>query len=221
MRSRSPFEYDISVSADKKRRARARGLKGETASEARKCDWKGCTNPGEFRAPKSRDRLNEYRWFCASHIRDFNKNWNYYEGWSDEDFDKHMRQRSTWERPTWRLGDKPIRPDGAPGHSDGRAWERFGFQDPLEVLGSRATINSGAAAQKAERTARRLPRNEQSAIEILGVEATAAKADIRRQFRSLVKDLHPDMNGGQRSDEDRLRDVVWAWDQIKNSRNFT
>ena len=36
----------------------------------------------------------------------------------------------------------------------------------------------------------------------------------------MVKDLHPDMNGGNRADEDRLQEVVWAWDQIKESRNF-
>ena len=28
------------------------------------------------------------------------------------------------------------------------------------------------------------------------------------------------MNGGDRSDEDRLQEVVWAWDQIKESRSF-
>ncbi len=28
------------------------------------------------------------------------------------------------------------------------------------------------------------------------------------------------MNGGNRSDEDRLQEVVWAWDQIKDSRSF-
>ncbi|MGR3718793.1 MAG: molecular chaperone DnaJ, partial [Paracoccus sp. (in: a-proteobacteria)] len=43
---------------------------------------------------------------------------------------------------------------------------------------------------------------------------------IRRQYKSLVKDLHPDMNGGDRSDEDRLAEVVWAWDQVKDSRYF-
>ena len=28
------------------------------------------------------------------------------------------------------------------------------------------------------------------------------------------------MNGGERADEDRLQEVVWAWDQIKDSRSF-
>ncbi|QIE54595.1 J domain-containing protein [Pikeienuella piscinae] len=220
MSARSPLDYDISVTADKRRRARTRGLSGEIASEARKCDWSGCSNPGLFRAPKSREELNEYRWFCQAHIRDFNKSWNYYEGWSEAALDSQRRAEFAWERPTWRLGQRPIRPDGAPGHADGRAWARWGFQDPLEVLGENATINPGGAAEAARRRTRLLPKNEQSALEILGCTPDTPKTDIRRRYRALVKDLHPDMKGGAREDEDRLRDVVWAWDQIKGSRSF-
>ena len=46
------------------------------------------------------------------------------------------------------------------------------------------------------------------------------KAEIRKQYKKLVKDLHPDMNGGDRSQEEQLQQVMWAWDQIKDSRNF-
>jgi curved DNA-binding protein CbpA len=46
------------------------------------------------------------------------------------------------------------------------------------------------------------------------------KAEIRRQYKSLIKVLHPDMNGGDRSQEEILQEVVWAWDQVKESRNF-
>ncbi len=49
----------------------------------------------------------------------------------------------------------------------------------------------------------------------LGEKIQAACRDTH-----VVKDLHPDMNGGDRSDEDRLQEVVWAWDQIKDSRYF-
>ena len=28
------------------------------------------------------------------------------------------------------------------------------------------------------------------------------------------------MNAGNRADEERLQEVVWAWDQIKDSRHF-
>ena len=36
----------------------------------------------------------------------------------------------------------------------------------------------------------------------------------------MVKDFHPDRNSGSRADEDRLSEVVWAWDQIKSSKSF-
>jgi len=43
---------------------------------------------------------------------------------------------------------------------------------------------------------------------------------LRERYRALVKDLHPDMNGGARDDEARLREVLWAWDVVKESRRF-
>ena len=67
---------------------------------------------------------------------------------------------------------------------------------------------------------RKLPPTERRAIDILEAKDSWTKPEIRKQYKSLVKDLHPDMNGGDRSDEDRLQEVVWAWDQIKDSRNF-
>ena len=49
---------------------------------------------------------------------------------------------------------------------------------------------------------------------------TATKAEVRKAYKALIKVLHPDMNGGDRSHEEQLSEVVWAWDQIKGSRNF-
>ena len=46
------------------------------------------------------------------------------------------------------------------------------------------------------------------------------KTEIRAQYKALIKVLHPDMNGGDRSHEEMLQEVVWAWDQLKDSRNF-
>ena len=70
------------------------------------------------------------------------------------------------------------------------------------------------------RAARKLPPTERRALDILEAKDSWTKQEIRKQYKSLVKDLHPDMNGGDRSDEDRLQEVVWAWDQIKDSRSF-
>ena len=43
---------------------------------------------------------------------------------------------------------------------------------------------------------------------------------MRKAYKKLIKVLHPDMNGGDRSQEEQLQEVVWAWDQLKDSRNF-
>jgi DnaJ-domain-containing protein 1 len=89
----------------------------------------------------------------------------------------------------------------------------------MEVLGARGTLNPGRGTG-AEPRRPRLPRNIESALDVLGAEGVWSKAEIRRRYRALVKQLHPDMNGGDRSEEGRLRKVLWAWDQIKNSRGF-
>ena len=46
------------------------------------------------------------------------------------------------------------------------------------------------------------------------------KPEIRKAYKLLIKVLHPDMNGGDRSQEDQLQLVMWAWDQVKGSRSF-
>ena len=57
-------------------------------------------------------------------------------------------------------------------------------------------------------------------MEILEASDHWTKAEIRKSYKALIKVLHPDINGGDRSQEEQLQQVVWAWDQIKESRNF-
>ena len=56
--------------------------------------------------------------------------------------------------------------------------------------------------------------------EILEATDDWTKAELRKAYKSLIKVLHPDINGGDRSQEEQLQQVVWAWDQLKDSRNF-
>jgi DnaJ-domain-containing protein 1 len=91
----------------------------------------------------------------------------------------------------------------------------------MELLGDKATMNPGGErAAAAARRQRLLPPTERRALEILDAQDHQSKAEIRQQYKALVKDLHPDMNGGRRDDEARLSEVVWAWEQIKASRSF-
>jgi hypothetical protein len=209
MVTKPPFEFDIRVSTDKKRKKTTRrGMSGAFDTSNKPCDFPDCKEMGAYRAPKSPDLLDEFFWFCKDHVREYNLKWNFFQGTSDDDFQKFLDKDRLWERPTKPFSRK----------DDGRAWARQGVDDPLSLLGEKATQNPGKVVQPT--STRKLPPTERKAVEILEARDTWTKTEIRKQYKSLVKDLHPDMNGGDRSDEERLQEVVWAWDQIKDSRYF-
>src|SRR4051794_9534984 len=70
----------------------------------RMCDIPGCTEAGEFRAPKSRSQLNDYHWFCLDHVRAYNAGWDFYKGMSPAEVEAQLRADTGWQRPTWPLG---------------------------------------------------------------------------------------------------------------------
>ncbi|MEM9394527.1 MAG: DnaJ domain-containing protein [Pseudomonadota bacterium] len=207
MSKSDPFDFDISVSASKKKKPRGRrGMSGAFETSKRVCDYEGCNEPGKYRAPKSPDTLDEYFWFCQKHVREYNLKWNFFNGQSEEEMAKRMDKDRVWERET-----KPFRKS-----AEEQAWARLGIDDAHQVLGENATRNPG----KSVTGTRRLPPTERRAVEILEAKDHWSKAEIRKSYKALIKVLHPDMNGGDRSDEEKLQEVVWAWDQIKDSRSF-
>ena len=157
MSRRSPFDFDISVTADKKRRARGRGVSGAVETSARECERPGCTKAGKFRAPKSPDNLDDFHWFCLDHVREYNLKWNFFDSHSDDDLERQFAADRVWGRPTRPFGQAAQRAASQP-HAEGRAWQRFGFDDPMELLGDKATLNPGgdrAAARAGSGACRR------------------------------------------------------------------
>ena len=52
-------------------------------------------------------------------------------------------------------------------------------------------------------------------IEHLGVEAD--KVAIKAKFKALVKLHHPDANGGDRRSEEKLREIIQAYNYLKQA----
>ncbi|MDV7141959.1 J domain-containing protein [Tropicimonas sp. TH_r6] len=207
MAKSDPFGFDIRVKSDKKKRSRGkRGMSGAIETSQRVCEHPGCEESGKYRAPKSPDSLDDYFWFCKDHVREYNLKWNFFDGTTEEEMQAQVDKDRVWERET-----KPFKQS-----AEERAWARLGIDDAHQVLGENATRNPG----KGSGGSRRLPPTERKALEILDGKDHWTKADIRKAYKGLIKVLHPDMNGGDRSDEERLQEVVWAWDQIKDSRSF-
>ena len=208
MNKDDPFGFDMSVSTAKKNNPRGRrGMSGAFETSRRQCENSGCHEPAKYRAPKSPDILDDYFWFCKDHVREYNLKWNFFDGSSEEELQKQMESDRVWERET-----KPFKTS-----EEQRAWSRLGVDDPHQVLGANATQNPGKSITGATR---KLPSSERRALDVLEAKDHWAKAEIRKSYKSLIKILHPDMNGGDRSQEEQLSEVVWAWDQIKDSRSF-
>ncbi len=202
-----PFGFDMSVSAAKKRNPRGkRGMSGAFETSKRVCEHDGCNEAGQYRAPRSPDHLDEFKWFCKDHVREYNLKWNFFDGASEEEMNAQADKDRVWERETKPFGTK----------DEQRAWARLGVDDPHQVLGANATQNPG----KSITGTRKLPPTERRAIDILEAKDHWTKAEIRKSYKKLIKVLHPDMNGGDRSQEEQLQEVRWAWDQIKESRSF-
>ena len=62
--------------------------------QPRRCAAKDCNAEGVYPAPKSRDALRDYIWFCLDHVRAYNKSWNYYDGLQGAALEAEIRRFS-------------------------------------------------------------------------------------------------------------------------------
>lgn len=174
----------------------SRGFAGQEATP-RCCDHPGCYEPGEHRAPKSRDQLDEYLWFCLDHIRDYNKAWNYYAGMTPEQIELETRRDTTWQRPTWPLGARS---------SGGRRFnqESVAIHDGFACFGEDGGEHLHAAARA--RAAGFHPDSaEARALATIDLEPPLTLTRLKARYKELVKQHHPDANGGDKRAEERLK----------------
>lgn len=171
------------------------------------CQWKGCDHPATHRAPMGRQREGEYFHFCFDHVREYNKSYNYFSGLDDDAIASFQKDAITGHRPTWTVGVNRWGNASPAGEDD-----RY-------VAASarvRARLSGGFAAQPPTR-ARRLRSLEKKAYEDLGLPHSAAPEAIKARYKELVKRHHPDANGGDRSSEERLRQIIQAYRLLKQA----
>jgi curved DNA-binding protein CbpA len=149
-------------------------------------------------------------------VREYNKGYNYFSGLPDDDVVAQQKSDATGNRPTWFVGVNSWARNrtGKRGGRSGSGYaHRFDTQDPFGLFGETAPGGSkpGAAPR------RPLKRLERKALRQLSLDDSATKADIKARFKDLVKRLHPDHNNGDRSSEDKLREVIQAYNYLKQA----
>src|SRR5947209_5964507 len=205
MTSDSPLFDRIRVKPDKDRRLHA---------QCPACEWPNCAAPATHRAPKGRLREREYWHFCLEHVREYNHTYNFFAGMSAEDIARYQKEAVIGHRPTWKMGMNGGRPTGRSRFS--RLDSGFeGAADPFGVFpefGGRA----GARVDDERSQSRSVRNAERKALNALGLEADASPQEVKTRFKSLVKRHHPDANGGDRSSEDKLREIIQAYNYLKS-----
>ncbi|MEO5337400.1 MAG: J domain-containing protein [Magnetospirillum sp. WYHS-4] len=165
----------------------------EPPPETRRCDWPGCEGQGEHRAPKSRERLKDYFWFCLEHVRRYNASWNYFDGMSDAEVEADRRRDTVWQRPSWRLGDGP----------------RSFTIDPEKLKDPMGVFFEAAEAKSPVRPVVRTP--EEEALAVLDLRPPVEVAQVKARYKELVKLHHPDANAGDKAAEERFKAISEAY----------
>jgi hypothetical protein len=181
------------------------------------CGWAGCDKAGSHRAPKGRGLEGEYHVFCIDHVRDYNKSYNYFAGMSDNDVATYQKASMTGHRPTWSSG---VNAWAATGFRSAAEPQMRGFKSDFEAVDHFGFFERArqSAAPDEELAPRKPIRNaERKCFRALDLSETAAPEEIKARFKALVKRHHPDSNGGDRGSEDRLREIIQAYNYLKQA----
>ena len=182
-----------------------RSATNNTSGSERLCDRQGCTLSGKFRAPVSRNDLNNYYWFCLEHIREYNAAWDYFDGMDPAEIEAFNREDVTGHRPTWPLG------------AVGSQRCNWNVNDIADLFASFAYDRTQPSVDDDSPPGQLS--EERRALAVLNLPPTATSSEIKCRFKELVKDLHPDLNGGDKADEERLKEIIEAYRSLPPERH--
>jgi hypothetical protein len=170
------------------------------------CAVPGCRAPGEFKAPlqpANFDGPGSWLFLCLDHVREHNAKYNYFEGMSADEIQEAQGPLGGWERPSRRFAANGA--DPPPAWSD--------FADPLDAIATRFRMNR-------DRQKSRFTKGEQRALSVLGLGEDANRHSVRQRYSKLVRRYHPDKNGGDRTHEGKLGEVIEAYQLLRKAAAF-
>ena len=164
------------------------------------CDWNNCSEIGEYKAPIEKDNSKSYRLLCLAHVKEFNKNWNYFKGMDDEQVFDFLKSAMTWHKRTQSFSS-----------SDNFVkvlWNNT-LKDEFDKTKLRGEYN--------HMNQFKFDANDIKAFSILGASVGLKWEQIQDKFKTLVKKFHPDINLGNKEYEEKLKLITLAYTQLKNT----
>ena len=164
------------------------------------CDWDNCKELGEYKAPIERDNSKKFRMLCLKHVKEFNKNWNYFSGMNDNQIMSFLKSDMTWHKPTQSF-------------SSSDNFFKILWNNTLKDESDKKKIKSELNYMRQFK----FDHKDIKAFEILGLTVGMKWIKVQEKFKTLVKKFHPDMNLGNKKYEEKLKLITLAYTQLKNT----
>ena len=164
------------------------------------CEWNICKNIGKFKAPTEKDNSKNFIWLCKEHIKVFNKNWDYFDGMSQNEIESFLKSDLTWHRPTQKFGSND--------NFFNILWNNV-LNDKFKIFNEQGSIyiNSNRKLKLCEK--------DKDAFRIMELEFADDWTTIQKKFKILVKKFHPDKHSGNKQYEDKLKKITLAYSHLK------
>ena len=163
-----------------------------------RCHMEGCSQEANYRAPISPDKLNIYIWFCITHIKEYNKKWNYFSEMSADEIEEFIENDVIGHRKTKKIGTHDSN------YSDK-------FEKILDSLNS-----SYLGIDKSNLNPNLYSSKYLNALAVLGIENKNSSLDeIKTHFKKIVKELHPDTVGDNKKNTEKLTKVLESYKILK------
>ncbi len=195
----SDFKIFVSLRSTRKSQSRHQEASGPP------CQWEGCEKGGTHRAAVGRDAEGLFLLFCATHVAEYTKGYNFSPNLSAPETARYQREAANGLRATSGVKVNPTREAPLPSTA------RSGSAKAINARKSAAERQASTAAFQV----RRLKVLEAKAFETLGLSTDATPEDIRSRYKERLKMHHPDANQGNRNSEDDLRAAIEAHKLLK------
>ena len=164
------------------------------------CDWNNCLEEASYKAPIEKDNSRKFRMLCLKHVKEFNKNWNYFSGMNDHQVINFLKSDMTWHKPT----------------------QSFSYSDNFFKILWNNTLKDELDKNKFKSDYNHMRQfkfnhKDIEAFGIFGISVGLNWLKIQEKFKILVKKFHPDMNSGNKKFEEKLKLITLAYTQLKNT----
>lgn len=156
------------------------------------CSVEGCAQQGAYKAPKSRHNLGDYHYLCLDHVREYNKQWDYFSGMNEQEIEAFMKDAVTGHRPTWERN----------AHIPNATEKLYAAVNDF--------LQAGGTRRKSKDQPHLAPKLRK-ALALFELDYPYNSATLKNTYKKLVKKYHPDRNQGDKLAEEKFKAIANAY----------